>query len=82
MKSEITDLEAENIRLQKKCEYLNSMVQVNDDTPRRTELRKRIILESPAPEISRTPVSLKVHKIMLDTINILVFKLKHSILYV
>ncbi|XP_001948454.2 E3 ubiquitin-protein ligase TRAIP [Acyrthosiphon pisum] len=55
LKSEITDLEAEIVRLQKKCENLESLVQANDDTPRRTELRKRIIYESPAPDLSITP---------------------------
>ncbi|XP_025405959.1 E3 ubiquitin-protein ligase TRAIP isoform X2 [Sipha flava] len=54
LKSEITDLEAEIVRLQKKCENLESMIQANDNTPRRTELRKRIIHESPAPEIQIT----------------------------
>lgn len=65
MKSEITDLEAEIIRLQKKCENLNSMVQANDNTPRRTELRKRLIHESPAPEIACTPIAEEVHTIMV-----------------
>lgn len=71
MKSEITDLEAEIIKLKKKCEHLSSMVQANDDTPRRTELRKRLIHESPAPEMAGTPVSEEVHKIMvIKTTNI------------
>ncbi|XP_025207762.1 E3 ubiquitin-protein ligase TRAIP-like isoform X1 [Melanaphis sacchari] len=56
LKSEITDLEAEIVRLQKKCENLESLVQANDNTPRRTEICKRIIHESPAPELTVTPV--------------------------
>lgn len=63
LKSEITDLEAEIVRLQKKCENLESMIQANDNTPRRTELRKRIIHESPAPEIQITNTS-EVHKLV------------------
>jgi len=38
-------------------------VQANDNTPRRTELHKRIIHESPAPE-SITPSSEKVYKVI------------------
>lgn len=63
LKSEITDLEAEIVRLQKKCENLESLIQANDNTPRRTELRKRIIYESPAPDLSITPSLEKVHKV-------------------
>lgn len=62
MKSEITDLEAEIIRLQKKCQHLESMVQIKDSTPRRTEVRRRLIHESPAPELPITPVLEEVHK--------------------
>lgn len=68
LKSETTDLEADIVRLQKKCENLESMVQVHDDTPRRTELRKRLIHESPAPEIPTTPTLNEVHKVVI-TIN-------------
>jgi len=64
LKSEITDLEAEIVRLQKKCENLESLVQANDNTPRRTELRKRIIHESPAPELTITPSLEKVPKVI------------------
>lgn len=63
LKSEITDLEAEIVRLQKKCENLESLVQAKDNTPRRTELCKRIIHESPAPELTVTPNSDKVHEV-------------------
>lgn len=63
LKSEITDLEAEIVRLQKKCENLESLVQAKDNTPRRTELCKRIIHESPAPELTVTPSLEKVHKV-------------------
>ncbi|XP_026807605.1 E3 ubiquitin-protein ligase TRAIP-like isoform X1 [Rhopalosiphum maidis] len=62
LKSEITDLEAEIVRLQKKCANLESLVQANDNTPRRTELCKRIIHESPAPELTVTPSLEKVYK--------------------
>eukprot|EP00102_Acyrthosiphon_pisum_P010812 XP_008179275.2 PREDICTED: chromosome partition protein Smc-like [Acyrthosiphon pisum] len=55
LESGITDFEAEIERLQKKCENLKSLVQANDDTPRRTELRKRIIYENPALDLSITP---------------------------
>lgn len=65
MKSEITDLEADIVRLQKKCEHLESMIQVHDGTPRRTELRKRLIHESPAPEIPTTPTQDEVHKVVI-----------------
>lgn len=61
LKSEISDLEAEIIRLQKKCENLESMVLENDFTPRRKELCKRLIHESPAPEMPITP-TLELHK--------------------
>jgi len=64
LKSEITDLEAEVVRLQNKCEKLESLVQANDNTPRRTELRNRIIHESPAPELSISPSSEKVYKVI------------------
>lgn len=64
LKSEITDLEAEIVRLQKKCENLESMIQANDNTPRRTELRKRIIHESPAPEIPISHGSEEIHKLV------------------
>jgi hypothetical protein len=40
------------------------MIQANDNTPRRTELRKRIIHESPAPEIQITTGSEEVHKLV------------------
>jgi len=63
LKSEITDLEAEIVRLQKKCANLESLVQANDNTPRRTELCKRIIHESPAPELTVTPSLEKVYKV-------------------
>jgi len=63
LKSEITDLEAEIVRLQKKCENLESLVQAKDNTPRRTELCKRIIHESPAPELTVTPSLDKVHEV-------------------
>lgn len=62
MKSEINDLEAEILRQQKKCEHLESMVKANDNTPRRTELCRRLIHESPAPETPITPVLEEVHK--------------------
>lgn len=65
MKLEIVDLEAEIKRLKKKCEHLESIVQVNDNTPRRTELRKRLIHESPAPEMSNTPVAEETFKVVL-----------------
>ncbi|CAI6364145.1 unnamed protein product [Macrosiphum euphorbiae] len=55
LKSEITDLEAEIVRLQNKCENLGSLVQANGDTPRRTKLSKRIIYKSPASDLSITP---------------------------
>lgn len=61
LKSEITDLEAEILRLQKKCKTLEALVQANDNTPRRTELHKRIIHESPAPEVTVTQSLEKVH---------------------
>lgn len=64
LKSEITDLETEIVRLQKKCENLESMIQVNDITPRRTELRKRIIHESPAPDMPKSPCLEEVHKLV------------------
>ncbi|XP_050425407.1 E3 ubiquitin-protein ligase TRAIP-like [Adelges cooleyi] len=59
LKSEVTDLEAEITRLQKKCGHLESMIH-NGETPRRTELRRRFIHESPAPEITITPVADKL----------------------
>lgn len=66
MKSEITDLEAEIIKLKKKCEHLELVVQTNDTcTPRRTELRKRILHESPAPEIPTSPFPEEVNKFNL-----------------
>ena len=61
LESGIIDFEAEIERLQKKCENLKSLVQANDDTPRRTELRKRIIYENPALDLSITPSLEKVH---------------------
>lgn len=64
MKSEITDLEAEIVRLQKKCENLESIVQTNDNTPRRTELRQRLIHESPAPEMPITSGLEETHKMV------------------
>ncbi|VVC42025.1 Hypothetical protein CINCED_3A008925 [Cinara cedri] len=62
LKSEISDLEAEIVRLKKKCEHLES-IQANDNTPRRNEIRKRLIHESPAPEMLNTPVLEEVHKV-------------------
>jgi len=61
LKSEITDLEAEIVRLQNKCENLESLVQSNGDTLRRTKLSKRIIYKSPASDLSITPSLEKVH---------------------
>lgn len=61
LKSETSDLETEIIRLQKKCEHLESMVQANDSTPRRNEIRKRCVHESPAPEMPTTPIIEEVH---------------------
>jgi len=55
LKSEIVDLEAEISRLKKKCEHLESMIQINGNTPTRIELCKRLIHESPAPELPITP---------------------------
>lgn len=65
LKLEISDLEAEIKRFQKKCEHLESMIQANDNTPRRTELRKRLIHESPAPEMPNTPVAEETLKVVL-----------------
>lgn len=64
LKSEITDLETEIVRLKKKCEHLESMVHSNDSTPRRTEMRKRLIHESPAPEMPNTPILEEPHKMV------------------
>ncbi|XP_050525112.1 E3 ubiquitin-protein ligase TRAIP-like isoform X2 [Daktulosphaira vitifoliae] len=56
LKSEISDLETEISRLQKKCSHLESMAQ-SSDTPKRAELRRRFIHESPTPEFPVTPVA-------------------------
>lgn len=64
MKSEITDLEAEILRLKKKCEHLESIVHLNDSTPRRTEVFKRLMHESPAPEMPNTPILEEVQKVV------------------
>ncbi|XP_016660561.1 E3 ubiquitin-protein ligase TRAIP-like [Acyrthosiphon pisum] len=67
LKSGITDFEADIERLQKKCENLKSLVQANDDTPRRTELRKRIVYESPALDLSITPSLEKGSKTVINS---------------
>lgn len=41
------------------------MIQANDNTPRRTELRKRLIHESPAPEMINTQTLEEVHKLII-----------------
>lgn len=67
-----SDLESEIVKLRKKCGQLESMVQGNDSTPRRKELCKRLIHESPAPELPTTPIVEEVHFQIL--INYLVKK--------
>lgn len=40
------------------------MVKASDNTPRRAELHKRLIHESPAPEMSITPTS-EVYRVII-----------------
>lgn len=48
------------------------MVKANDITPRRAELRKRLIHESPAPEMPNTPISeVYIFRVMIIFFNYL-----------